>query len=510
MTDFNMDLMTDLQTQSLQTFCLKCIASNFDRFFTLFYSSSNERFRNIYILLQKVYGVHLLKMVSEEFNLRDEYLKFLVNKYSHKLNLIYLFNCDSSAIEERLQEIGSIVKSFEMPGIKKFNCDHFLKYLSKVQVLQLANTIFSDNSMAIIAKNCPELKSLDVYQCSRVSDKGLEILCEAPPPLENLNVEHTSVTYRGVALVLKKIPSLTKLFFDNVPRAIFEATGLNETSGISNYIVLNLNNLVILNNPMRPENHLTTILNVCTVSCPYVQNLIVSEIITEEQLDLISTFENLVIVSLQCSTIVNPKLCINNFLEIRGSKLTSLSLTSFSLSVKLLASCCPNLESLGLQYPSFEDTDDICSSSTDLGFSRLRIFNLQNASLEMNESQISFIISSSPNLEELHMVYCFFSEEMKEIILQYPKKLTLLNLNNTIVSADFVEEIIRVHNDLERLELRNSGISSTEYDDLMDMVDEMEKKVNISWADYTEAIRELYHLDDSVFNTMQKRYILKL
>ncbi|GIY80687.1 uncharacterized protein CDAR_283791 [Caerostris darwini] len=468
-----------------------------------------EELPTTFKVLQKFYSQPLLKLMFDYMLLKNEHLKFLINRYTHELNIGYLINCDSSAIEERLQEIGSVILTFEMTVIKKFNCDNFLRHLSKIQVLQLYDTICSDKSMAIISKNCTELKSLDICNCSRVTDKGMETLCSSQPPLEYLNVEHTSVTYKGVSLVLKNIPSLTTLHFDNVPRAIFEATGLNDTSGISNSMVFNLSNLVILNNPMRPENHLTAILNACTVSCPHIQNLFVSEIITETQMQLISTFKKLKIVSLQCSTIVNPALCIDNFLQVRGNQLTSLSLTSFSLSVKLLARCCPNLENLSLQYPSFEDVDGFdFSSNTGLSFEYLKMFNLQNVSLEMNKDQISFIISSSPNLQELHVVYCHFSDDIRDIILHYPKKLTLLNFSNTVVSAEFIEEVIKTHNNLDKVFIRNSGISSVEYDDIMDMVDEMGKEINISWADYTEAIRELFYLDDSVFNS--KRYILKL
>ncbi|GFS51455.1 uncharacterized protein TNCV_549141 [Trichonephila clavipes] len=495
--------------ETLQTLCLRCIANNFDRFCVL-YSTAYEQFWSNIKALQKLYGGQLIKILSKGANLKNEYLKFLINKYINELNIVYLVNCDSSAIEERLQEVGSVIISFKMPGIKKFNCDHFLKHLAQIQVLQLADTICSDNSMAIISENCSELKSLDVYNCSRVTDKGLEILCKGNPPLHYLNVENTAVSYKGVALVLKEIPSLKMLVFDNVPRAILEATGLNDTSGISNYMVFNLSNLCILNNPLRPENHLTAILNACTVSCPKVQSLITSEIITAEQLDLISVFKNLVNVNLQCSLLVNPKLSINNFLQVRGKTLTNITLTSFSLSIKVLLSCCPNLISLGLQYPLFEDEIDIDSSARNFSFPSLKVFNLQNASLENNGNQISYIITSSPNLEELHMVHCHFSEEMRDIILNYPKKLTLLNLSNTIVDAEFVEEVIKIHNGLDQLVLRNSGITTTEYDDLMDMVDDMEMKVNILWADYTDAIRELFCFEDSITNNTRKRYILKL
>lgn len=395
-----------------------------------------------------------------------------------------------------------------MTGIQKFYfSDCFLKHLSQIQVLELANTNSTDKSLAIISENCRELKRLDLFGCEKVSDKGLKLLCQKEPPLESLNVEYTSVSYKGVAMILKSIPSISKLQFDNMPRAIFEAKGLNDILGVSNDMIFKLTNLTVLNNPLRPENHLTTILDVCTESCPQTKDLVVSEIITEVQLQLISHFENLETVHLQCSTIVSPKLCIDNFLGIRGDKLRVLSVTSFSLSVEVLASCCPNLECLTLQYPSFQEV-----KNTELSFPCLKMFNLQNVSLDSSENQTSAtcIISSSPNLQELHIVYCQFSEELREVILNSPKQLIMLNFSSTPVCTEFIEEILQIHTGLVKLVLDNSGISSADYDDLMDMVDDMERKVYISWADYSEAIRELFYYDDSAFNNMQKRYILKL
>lgn len=308
-------------------------------------------------------------------------------------------------------------------------------------------------------------------------------------------------------MVLQKIPTVSKVQFDNMPRALFEAKGLNDIMGIDNGLVFKLTNLTVLNNPMRPENHLTTILEVCVESCPDIKDLVVSEIMTPVQMQLISQFENLETAFLQCSTIVSPKLGINGFLGIRGDRLRVLSLTSFSLSVEVLASCCPNLEALTLQYPTFHEVNN-----PELSFPCLKMFNLQNVLLDSSENQISAtsIISASPNLQELHIICCQFSEEMQEVILNCPKKLLMLNFSNTPVSTEFLEEILHVHTGLVKLVLDNSGITSDDYDDLMDLVDDMERKVYISWADYSEAIRELFYQDESTFNNRQKRYILKL
>ncbi|KAG8199554.1 hypothetical protein JTE90_009395 [Oedothorax gibbosus] len=500
--------MTEYQTENLQTNCLKCIAFNYDKFHIVFNSATFDYFRTTIKAIQKLYSHRILRMLAEQNKLKDEHLKFLINKYTKQLNLQYLASCEFSTIDERLQEIGSVVTAFSLSAIPKFYfSDCFLKHLTRIQVLELPNTNTTDKSLEIISENCGELKSLDVFGCEKVSDKGLKFLCQKKPPLESLNVEHTSVSYKGVAMILQRISTISKLQFDNMPRAIFEAKGLNDIMGIDNGLIFKLNNLTVLNNPMRPENHLTSILEVCVESCPDIKDLVVSEIITPEQTQLISQFENLETAYLQCSTIVSPKLGINGFLGICGGKLRVLSLTSFSLSVEVLASCCPNLECITIQYPSFHEVNN-----PELSFPCLKMLNLQNVSLDSSENQISAtsIISSSPNLQELHIVHCQFSEVMREVILNCPKKLLILNFSNTPVATEFLEEILHIHTDLVKLVLNNSGITSDDYDDLMDMVDDMESKVYISWADYSEAIRELFYHDDSIMNSRRKRYILKL
>lgn len=47
-------------------------------------------------------------MLAEENKLKDEHLKFLINKYTKQLNLQYLISCEFSTIDERLQEMGSV------------------------------------------------------------------------------------------------------------------------------------------------------------------------------------------------------------------------------------------------------------------------------------------------------------------------------------------------------------------------------------------------------------------
>nr|XP_042899816.1 uncharacterized protein LOC107443221 isoform X1 [Parasteatoda tepidariorum] len=453
----------------------------------------------------KCYCDQLLRMLSDNGTLKSEHLQFVINKYTREIDMQYLKNCNFCAIEERLEAVGSVITKFSMAGIKKFyNSDSFLRHLQNIQVLQLSETNCTNRSVEIIADNCSQLKSLDLSGCVKVTDAGLILLCGKSPPLECLNVEYTSVTYKSVALVLKNIPTLTKLSFDNVPRAIFEAIGWHDFSEVNDNQIFNLNNIVILNNPMRPENHLTAILKGCIKVCPFIKDLIVSELINEEQLDLCSQFENVVAVHLQCSTIVNPKLCINNFLQLRGDKLTSLLLTSFSVSIEMLANYCPNLEELTLQYPAFQQT-----THRNIIFPHLKTFCLQHVVLELEENQLpsSCIISSSPNLRELHISFCVFSDEMQDVVLHCPKQLKILNFSNTVVSPQFIQDILEEHTDLSALVIGNSGISMADYDDIMDLVDERESKVQVVWADYSEAIRELFY---DVTHNVHKRCILKL
>lgn len=382
-------------------------------------------------------------------------------------------------------------------------------YLPNVQTIDLQYTNCTNLSLSLISENCPHLKNLNLFGCSKVTDAGLIHLVNSKLSLETLNVEGTSVTYKGLASVLKNIPSLQKLWHANVPRAIFEVLGLNDSPGTGTRDKsFNLNNIVITNNSFRPENHLISILKVCHSTCPYINDLTISEIVTEEQLSLCSLFTDLKSVNLQCSLVSKHSLNIDNFLQMRGEKIKLLSLLSFSLSLGVLYQNCPNLEYLTLYDPNFES---IPTTYLECLSPSLKSFNLHNFHVsEENIKSVSFIISSSPNLEELSMIHCELVDEITDIILRCPKNLRVLNLSNTSVQALFLEEVLKVHTKLEILRIDNSGITPDEYDDIMDIADNLETKVHVLWADYTAAIRELYNTDLNALCHVMKRQVMKL
>lgn len=392
-----------------------------------------------------------------------------------------------------------------------YHFDSVWSYLPNVITIDLQNTNCSNPSISILSENCRSLKILNLYGCSKVNDSGLTYLINNKLMLESLNVEGTSVTYKGLACILKHMSSLKKLWHANVPRAIFEVLGLNDTvKTVSENITFNLNNIVISNNAFRPENHLISILQVCQSACPFINDLTVSEVVTENQLTLCSTFTDLKTVNLQCTLVSNNELCINDFLKMRGEKINTLSLLSFSLTLEVLLTSCPNLECLVLDYPSF-DSIPFKDSNPECNLENLKIINVHNF-LMTNENvrSIAHLIALSPNLEELNMCRSALSSEITDAILSYPKNLKVLNLSNTSVQALFLEEVLKVHKKLKVLRIDNSGITPDEYDDLMDIVDSMDNKVHVLWADYTEAIRQLYSTDLNVLVNVRKRQILKL
>ncbi|XP_054714046.1 uncharacterized protein LOC129223543 [Uloborus diversus] len=492
---------------SLQSVCVKVIAHNFDRFFKTFECTRNKEFKLASEIIQKLYGNDLTKKLYLEGNIKNEHLDYLINRYTKDLDVQCFVNCESNDIEERIQQIGNVITKFTMTRTRHFDVNNFLRPLCKVQSLILSDTNCSDKSLMTIADVCVDLKELDLYNCEKVSDKGLIYLSDKKPALEFLDVYETSVTYKGVALILKNISTISELKFNNVPRAIFEATGLHTTLEESEERTFNLRNLVILNNPMRPESHLTAILKVCSTFCPYVNDLTVTEIINEEQLYLCSTFVELKTTRLSLSSVVQPKLSINELLERRGSQITSLSLTSFALSVDVLAESCPNLQYISLSSPSFEDTH-----SSTINFPCLKILHFRHSVLKSVDGNNLYenIISCSPNLEELHIVSSESLESLTDVILGYPEKLRVLNFSNTIVDIDFIQKVIKKHEKLSTLNIDNSGVSCADYDDLMDMVDDMGRSIRIVWADYSSAIRELYSTDFGLVFQRLHRHVLKL
>lgn len=501
--------MSFSESDTLELLCLDVIISNFDRFCASFCSEENNlKFHLEFI--QRRWSSRILQKLFEKCLLKDEHLQIVINKYTKELDFQTVLHCEGETVIHRLKEIGNVIEKVSLKDVPVFfNLNSVWNYLFNVQTVDLQHTNCTNVTLSLISENCPHLKNLNLFGCSKVNDVGLIHLINYKLSLESLNVEGTGVTYKGLASVLKNIPSLQKLWHGNVPRAIFEILGLNDSLGTATTDkIFNLNNMVITNNSFRPENHLVSILKVCHSTCPYINDLTISEIVTEKQLSLCSLFPDLKSVNLQCSLVSKHGLSINNFLQIRGERIQSLSLLSFSLSLGVLLKNCPNLECLTLDYPNFEN---IPQCDPDLSFTNLKLFNLHNFLVsEENIKSLCCIISSSPNLEELNMIRCELVDEITHAILSYPRNVRALNFSNTSVEASFLEEVLKVHKKLKILRIDNSGITPDEYDDLMDVADNLENKVHILWADYTEAIRQLYNTDLNALFRVMKRQVMKL
>lgn len=496
--------------KKLDALCIDIIIRNFDRFWGIF-KCRHAHLLSYMKFIQKKYCYDLQGKLSDCNIMKNEHVQFLINEYTPHLDMRLFQKCDYNVINVRLQEVGSVILKFSMANLNNpYDIGNLLWNLSSVEVLELRNTNCTDKTMKIIAEKCHSLKSLDVRKCEKVTDIGIKCLCRGKLALKQLNINDTAVTYKGVAHLLRNMPSVIELWHRYVPEAVFEAVGLNDILGdnVNLNLQFNLINIIIMNNTMRPEIHFIEIMKACAKYCPHIKELFVTDIVTNEQLVLCSAFRNVETVSLSCFNSSSPNLCINSYLKELGNNLHTIRLGSFIMSIEVLSQCCPNLKNVTLGYLSFEKSH---VRREEISFPHLKLLTFEKINFETaeNAAAASIIISASPNLEDFRALNCLSPNAIIDAILKFPQKLTSLNLSSTIINIETVH-IILAHIKIKRLVIENSGITEAEYDDLVDMLEEKGSDVHIIWADHSATIRALFgfHCYGPVFHDYSRQILL--
>ncbi len=98
---------------------------------------------------------------------------------------------------------------------KEYYIDSILSNTKQMTVLNLAGTKTKDKTLQTIAKNCSNIRELDVSDCFDVTDTGVAYLCgenEYPDvpcrSLVKLNLAGTKVGRQGVIMALRKLKGL--------------------------------------------------------------------------------------------------------------------------------------------------------------------------------------------------------------------------------------------------------------------------------------------------------------
>lgn len=357
-----------------------------------------------------------------------------------------------------------------------FNFHHLqpvLSHLPNVRKLELEYSNCDDDTIKIVANNCPLLTELNVY-ASRVTDEGMKHLCFPEGHklrLEILTVSRTNVREKGVLMILKNIPTMQVITHENLSRIISKAAADKE---FPENTVLNLTLIEIHN----AKSELQAIADLC----PNIKHLFVKSIDNREQILNCCAFKKLEEVCLSFESGKRSNLCIDHLLKTCGFCISNLSLENFVLSVDVLVQSCPNLQLLELCDPVFEEPSN--RQMSKLQFEKLTHFKIYGSSLLSTEDIKSpaFIIRSSPNLESMALQCCFIGPQMEDVILNCPAKLMQLDFTESLVSINFLQEILLKHRMLQCLIIENSGLHSNEFRNLFRLIDHLNHPVNILWC----------------------------
>lgn len=355
-----------------------------------------------------------------------------------------------------------------------FNFHHLqpvLCHLPNVRKLELEYSNCDDATIKVIANNCPLLKELNVY-ASLVSDEGMRHLCfpkKHKLQLESLTVARTCVKKDGVLMILKYMPSIQVISHENLSYIISHGIATNELRDLLNLTYIEIH-------------HARTELQSVAELCPNIKHLFVKYIESPEQLLNCCAFKKLEEVCLSYIARKRSTLCIDPFLQKCGYFISNLSLENFVLSVDVLVNSCPSLQLLELSDPIFEELPNKKASS--LKFERLTHFKIYGSSLLSKEDVASpaYIIKSSPKLESMSLQYCFIGAHMEDVILNCPASLLQLDFTESLVSINFLQEVLLKHKRLQCLIIENSGLHGDDFDNLFHLIDELNHPVNILWC----------------------------
>lgn len=420
---------------SLKNLCINLIVGKFERFYFAFTASNDKNLRLLFEFLQRKFSLELIKGLTNDRKLKDEYLDFLINKHLNYLNTKWL---------ESSKYLYSTVDIFRR-----------LPNLTRIQSRNCFNEVLKN-----VAEFCPNIVEIDINN-SNVTDNGIQYLCEikngvAPcPKLKNIFLHLTGVTDIGVENLIRNLRSLEKIYHEDVPNILHSIR--KENLSESENIQFNLIELEFFKPRfyrLKLYTNFTDVLTSCLTLCPKLETFICS-ILREEHLNLLS---NRCLKNLHLE-FEDRKANMDNFLEKNGGKLTCLNVAYCTLSVYILNKYCPNLKKFTGCNIDFRGNHD----TFKLSFTSLTNCEFKDIESSSNKA-VCLLLPSSPKLETIALRFCNISLEMKTEILNWSqkscaKKITLVNDSFNIADEiEFLKRILSYGSSLEEMRL---GVASS-------------------------------------------------
>lgn len=389
------------ETISLEKLCLNFIVREFERFCFAFTVSEDETLQQNFKALQRRFSVKLAKSLHEDSYLREEYFGLLINEHLDFLDgewLEYLDFLDSKWLENCCY-----LNPMENISCLKNLTQICFRYCGKDEVLEN------------VAKFCPKIIEIDVRN-SDVTDNGVKYLCKTKngtvpcPEIRNILIEKSCITDIGAKCLIRKLPLLEKIDYQNVPVLIHSIYEENAPTfqNVHSYNIVKIDLLGFQNLPYYTE-VLKTCLNVCpklkSIACPITE---------KKQLDLFSNIHLKKLYFIMWD--ISPKINLDSFVKMNGCNLTSLHIKNCKISISVLGKHCRVLKEFIIHDVNFTDEDD----KIEIIFPCLNVCYFSKTR-PSDTKGFCLLLSSSPKLESVSLFNCKLSLEMKNQILRLCK-----------------------------------------------------------------------------------------
>ncbi|KAK3105931.1 hypothetical protein FSP39_008827 [Pinctada imbricata] len=469
--------------KALKSICITNIASNFDKFWC---RSFDENFSDLPGLL---YVIGPMEMLTSELTellitelherklLKAKHFPLLFHDAVQKLDLQYCL-CNLYKQDNLVQTI-----PWRCPRLVHLNLNNLsrlskttfyglVENLPKLESLSLENTKCTDDILHSIGLYCKKLVSLNLQNCSSITDRGVKFLCENTlPNLRNVNLINTKVTLRGVVDVITKYPNLFELQHANSIMAFYDAyqkmsSGTNDTKlkqDQRKVRSLRYSHGAYMDG--KEETLTTEMLEVVCKFCPLVTHVELyaignnSNILAFEHLKQLRRLE-IVSEHLYDDFQIDFKgLC--TLLNIIGSQISELVLSGMAVfSLEMIGNLCPNLRVLEISDCYDADILDkgVIMENKEC-FRKLRNFcirdNAPKGKFSFYEQSFHTLFERSELLQHLEMwnVNTFSTETLENAIskhsFQYLKSMTLHECNN--IDGEGIFSLLQTENDLSTL-----------------------------------------------------------
>ena len=174
------------------------------------------------VIFEFCYNVQSITFI--EINLTDDHLKYISERIMKRIQYFKIIGCDRIT-NNALKYIGMQCDKLEYLNLK--DCFHIsdtgLFYIIKkspaIKYLELSGTCISNIGICLISQYCPDLKSMIISRCRKLTCEGFQDAQQGFKCLEHLNISsnHERMTDKGIVILVQKCVELKCLDISHSP-----------------------------------------------------------------------------------------------------------------------------------------------------------------------------------------------------------------------------------------------------------------------------------------------------